>query len=146
MTESETKHTIHSPAWQLLAAFAQPTRPGGEQLAAKWVAGAVQELGPGPAQMGRILEAVTEGLHKVIDRANQDQHNLPVLIRIWISAPYLEDLSLSGQETEAGDRWGASGWGFFLIQKQEDDPQALAGELRHVIELFLYQERDRPRR
>ena len=96
--------------------------------------------------MGRIREAVTEGLPKVINRANQDQHNLPVLIRIWVSALYPEDLSLSGQETEPGDRWGSSGWGFFLIQKQEVDPQAPAGELHHVIELFLYQERERPRR
>jgi len=146
VTESETKHTLHSAAWQLLAALAPPTEPGGEHLAAEWVAVAVQELGLGPAQMGRIREAVTEGLRKVIDRANQDQHNLPVPIRIWISAPYPEDPSPSGQETEPGDRWGSSGWGFFLIQKQEDDPQAPAGELRHVIELFLYQERERPGR
>jgi hypothetical protein len=146
VTEIETKHTLRSPAWQLLAASAPPARPGGERLAAKWVAGAVQELGLGRAQMGRIREAVTEGLRKVIDLADQDQHNLPVLIRIWISARYPEDLSMSRQETETGDRWGTSSWGFFLIQKQEDDPQAPAGELRHVIELFLYQERERPRR
>ena len=36
------------------------------------------------------------------------------------------------------------GWGFFLVQKQENDLQASTGQPHHVIELFLYQESHPP--
>ena len=140
MTESETIHTLHSPAWQLLAELAPPTGPGSEHRAADWVAGAVRELRLGPAPVRRIQEAVTEGWRKVINRENQDQDNLPLLIRIWISAAHPEDPSSSNLGAQLGDRQECCGWGFFLIQKQADDSEASAGEAHHVIELFLYQE------
>jgi anti-sigma regulatory factor (Ser/Thr protein kinase) len=103
--------------------------------------GAVQELGLPPPQMERIEKAVMEALRKATKRGHQDQHDLPVTVRIWISGAYTDDPSPSNSEAQQSDRRECRGWGFFLIQKQEDGPQVSAGDSHHVIELFLYQER-----
>jgi hypothetical protein len=134
-------HIKQESAWQLLLQFVSPDGPASEHQSVKRVTGAVQELGLPPPQMERIQKAAMEALRKATQRGHQDQPDLPVTVRVWISDAYTEERSRFGSNDEQGGRQERRGWGFFLIQKQEDGPQASAGESRHVIELFLYQER-----
>jgi len=138
VTEDDALHSLPDPAWQLLAAFSLPTEPGSEHQSVERVAGAVQELGLPPAQVKRLRNAVMEALREATRRVTQDQHYLPVIVRIWILDAYTQDPSPCNSEAQPDNRRGRRGWGFFLVQKQGDDAQASTGESHHVIELFLY--------
>jgi hypothetical protein len=48
---------------------------------------------------------------------------LPLRIRVWRLGSCTDDC----------------GWGFFLVEKQKSEP---AASTEHLIELFLYQERE----
>jgi anti-sigma regulatory factor (Ser/Thr protein kinase) len=127
--------------WQLLLQFVSPDGPAREHQSVKRVTEAVQELGLSPPQLERIRKAVTEALRKAAKRGHQDQPDLPATVRVWISDAYTEDRSRPSPNDEQGGRQEHRGWGFFLIQKQEDGPQASAEGAHHLVELFLYQER-----
>jgi hypothetical protein len=134
-------HIKQESAWQLLLQFVSPNGPASEHQSVKRVTEAVQELGLPPPQTEQIEKAVMEALRKATKRGHQDQPDLLVTVRIWISDAYTEERSPSSSNDEQGGRQERRGWGFFLIQKQEDGPQASAGDSHRVIELFLYQER-----
>jgi hypothetical protein len=131
--------------WPLLAEFAAPGEPDDHQHLTERVTGIVQELGLQPAGVERIQKAVVEALRRVARRGNQDQHSLPLRVRIWISDPHTKDLLPSSSGVHQSDPQERRGWGFFLIERQIDDAQASAGQSHHVIELYLYQERERSR-
>lgn len=139
-------HTTQDSAWRLLVELFPSGGPGSEHHAVGRVIGAVHRLGMQPAQVERIREALLEALREAKKRGNQDHHGLPVSVRIWISGAYTEDPSPSNSGAQQGDRRKCRGWGFFLIQKHGGDPQASAAEAHHVIELYLYQERELSRK
>lgn len=143
MTKSGAPRAEQDPAWSLLAEFAAPGEPQSQQHLTERVTGIVQELGLQPAQMERIQKAVVEALHRVTRRTAKDQHSLMLRIRIWISDPLTKELLPSRSGVHQGDPQECCGWGFFLIEKQEDDVPASAGQSHHAIELYLYQERER---
>jgi len=143
MSDGDTRRSAQYPGWQLLASFSPSTRRGSEVQSGRQVAAVVQALRLPLAQVERIGKAVAEALQEAGKRGDQDRHNSPVIICIWISRAYPEDPSSSSSEAPAGEHLECRGWGFFLVQKQGDDSQALAGNPMRVIELFLYQERAR---
>jgi hypothetical protein len=99
-----------------------------------------------PAQVERIGKALLEALREGKKRGSQGQHDLPATVRTWVSGAHTEGPSPSDPGAQQGDRRKCRGWGFFLIQKQGDDPQVSAAEAHHVIELYLYQERELSRK
>jgi len=140
MREDDALHINQGSAWQLLLQFIPPAGPASEHQSVQRVTEAVQELGLPPPQMERIRRAVMEALRKATRRGHQGQPDLPVTVRIWISGAHTDDPSAPNPEAQQSGRRECRGWGFFLIQKQEDGPQASAGGAHQVIELYLYQE------
>ena len=139
-------HIKQESAWQLLLQFVSLEGPASEHQSVQRVTEAVQKLGLPPPQMERIRRAVMEALRKATKRGHQDQPDLPVTVRVWISDAYTEERSRSSSNDEQGGRQERRGWGFFLIQKQEDGPQASGGGSHHLVELFLYQEGEHARK
>jgi len=145
--------TTQDPSWRLLAEFFLLTKPGSEAQSVEPITQVVQELGLPPDQVQRIRKTVTEALRKATKGGNQDQHDLLVTVRIWVSAADIADPSPSNAEAQQADQGAGCGWGFFLVQKPADDPhprghlrQTSAGESHYLIELFLYQEKPSPRK
>jgi len=140
MRTNNALHNGQESTWQLLLQFASADGPAGERESAQRVAEAVRELGLPPSQMERIGKAVMEALRKATRRGHPDQPDRPVTVRVWISDGCTEERSHSGANGRECGRQAGRGWGFFMIQKQEENPQPGAGEAHRLVELFLYQE------
>jgi hypothetical protein len=86
-------------------------------------------------------KALLEALRKATQQEGQDRHTSPVSIRVWVSG-----LSTAEARSNSKARKVSSqkhrGWGFFLLERHEDDQQAPQPESNRVIELYLYQERE----
>jgi len=140
MRKYDTWHTNQESEWQLLLQFIPPAGPTGEPQSVQRITGAMRELGLQPAEVKRIRKAVVETLREATKRGGQEQYDLAVLIRVWISRADARNRWRSSPDAEPGARPGYCAYGFFIIQRQEDDLQASAGKPHHVIELYLYQE------
>jgi hypothetical protein len=140
MRKNDTWHINRESAWQLLLQFILPTGPAGEPQCVQRIAEAVRDLGLQPAEVERIGKAVAETLREATRRGGQEQYDLPALIRVWTSRADARDCRRSSPDAEPGDRPGSCAYGFFMIQRQEDDLQAPAGNPHRVIELYLYWE------
>jgi hypothetical protein len=145
MTENGAFTKLQGPAWRLLAEFPPLGEPGDEQRLAERVARAVHELDLPPAQMRRIEQAVQGAASKATHRIDQDQHHSAISVRVWVSGVPTEGPTGSRPEPLRVSQHRRSGWGFFLIEKGEGDPNAPDPESLPTIELFLYQERTRSR-
>ena len=140
MHRDDTWHINQGPEWQLLLQFIPPAGPVDEPQSVQRITEAMRELGLQPAEVERIRKAVVETLRETTRRGGQEQHHLAVLIRVWISRADARNRRRSSPNAEPGDQPGSCAYGFFMIQRQEDDLQASAGNSHQVIELYLYQE------
>jgi hypothetical protein len=140
VTSANDSYIEQEPAWQLLTEFSASVELDSKDQFAEQVAGAVRELGLQSIQIERIHQAVLGALRKAAKRESQDLRGSPPLIRIWISYAHTGARSRSNVVVER------RGWGFFMIEKQELDPRASGAAAQSVIELCLYQERDRSQR
>jgi hypothetical protein len=142
VTEHEALHTKQGSAWQLLLEFLTPGGVAGQDTAVKLIAEAVAELEVQPAQRSRIEGAVVEALQKAVQRDLRDQHASPASIRVWIS-----DLHPAQARSNVGapspGALARRGWGFFLLERQEDDSRTKGVQSQRLIELYLYQETPR---
>jgi hypothetical protein len=141
VTKDDALHTKQESAWQLLDEFFEAGEPGGEQELAERVSAGAKELGLPANQAERIEQAVKAALRQGTQEEGCNPHSLPVCVRIWSSSAGTGHSRSRPKAPLAGHRED-QGWGFFLVQKKEDDPQAPAGESHHVVELYLYQERE----
>ena len=139
MSENDALHIKQESAWQLLDEFSEPGELGGEQQLVERVSVGAKELGLQAAQVERIEKAVMAALRQGTQEENRNPQSLPVCVRIWSSGI---GRSPSNPEAPQREYQEARGWGFFLIRKQEPDPQASVEESHHVVELYLYQERE----
>lgn len=137
--ENAMQHIREGSAWQLLFEFLAPAGVACEDTAVQRIAEAVGELDVQAAQRVRMEGAVAEALRKAVQRDLQDQRTSPVSIRVWISDP-----RTAGARCNVGSRRARAqehrGWGFFLLERQEDDPYTEEVESSRLIELYLYQE------
>lgn len=83
---------------------------------------AVQGVNLGLPQVERIRRSLIQAIAGAT-RRDATLKSLPLRIRIW----------------RMGSCVGDCGWGYFLVQKQIS---ATAASMEHVVELFLYQERE----
>jgi hypothetical protein len=140
MYRDDDLHINQKPEWQLLLQFIPPAGPAGEHHSGQRVTEAVRELGLPPAEAERIGKAIAEILRETPRQGSQAQHDLAVLIRVWISRAGARDRWRYSPEPGSDEQPGRCAYGFFTIQWQEDDLQAFAGKPHQVIELYLYQE------
>jgi hypothetical protein len=140
VTEDNALHLKRESAWQLLLQFVPAGEAGSEHQPVERVTEAVRELGLQPVEVDRIGKAVLEGLRKATQRERRDQHNSPVSIRVWTPSVSEEDPSPSSSGAQRVAQQKRRGWGYFLLERQEGDPQATQVESHRVIELYLYQE------
>lgn len=137
MTADSALSIEQDSAWQLLLQFVAPDGPASEHQSVERINEVVGELGLQPAEKERIEKAVSEAVRKATQREERDEHESPVSIRVWIAGdPYG-----SGSDAQGVGREKRRDWGFFLLERQESDPRASAGESHHLVELCLYQER-----
>jgi hypothetical protein len=142
VTEKNDLRTAQDPEWQLLAEFCSSGKPGGELQISTELRQAVQGLGLEPGQSQNIQKTFLETVQRVIQRQNQEQRCLPLLLRIWTSAVHVEGGLRLG--VEHIDWCKGHGWGFFLIEKpglsSQGSPRGPCHLQEHIVELFLYQE------
>jgi hypothetical protein len=127
----------HGPGsnWQLLLALLA----GGEDESVRRVAEAVEEVGLEPAQKERIARSVDAMLRDARQRDVRGRLGRWVSIRVWISGPAG---AAAGTDADAGDDGGkpSRGWGFFLLERQQDPSPDVETEPHRLVELYLYQE------
>jgi hypothetical protein len=97
--------------------------------------------------------ALVKAIQNALERSQLNGLEASLIIRVLIpagsqatqAAHRVSDEPSQGQASARAaqqvSRPPSRGWGFFLVQKPEDNPQASAGESYYLIELFLYQER-----
>lgn len=152
------QRTVHEHTWQTLIEFELSGEPGSEGLAVGRVAEAVQRLNWSMAHLEQLKLALGRATWNVMERSRLYNSEAPLIIRVLIP----KDDEVTQEADQAGnepDKGRASkrvtqqaspspsrGWGFFLVQKQEDDPQSSTGRPHHTIELFLYREREHSRK
>jgi hypothetical protein len=151
------KRRSHDPTWQTLVEFTLSGELGCERLAADRVAEAVQKLNWPAALQERLKLALVKSVRNVLEHSRLDGSEASLIVRVLVpqSSGAAEEGGQAGNEpgqgrgsarvTRQASRSSSRGWGFFLVQKQEDNPPALAGESHYLIELFLYQEREHAR-
>lgn len=140
MTEDDAFHNRQESTWHLLIESVLADRPASGHRSMRQITGAMRALSLQPAEVERIEKTVVETLGMASQQEGRDQHNSGVCIRIWISGSSAGSLQLPAPGALEAGQPKDRGWGFFVVQRQEDDLRASSGESRHLVDLFLYQE------
>ena len=148
----------HDYPWQTLIEFTLVGESSSASLTTDQIAAAVQTLNWSDTLLEQLKEALTQAIRNIIERSRLYSSAASLLIRVLIPKDGETAQKVGQASDEAGhrqvsertsqqvNRSTSRGWGFFLVQKQEDDPQSPAEESQYMIELFLYQESDRFRK
>jgi hypothetical protein len=121
----------NDPAWHLFASFWLINEPGNQHLAAERVVAVVRELDWAMSSLAQIKQAVCRAAQSALDRAPIGS---PLLVRLFLQVE--RDAFVSVPRVAKAER----GWGFFLVQREEEGPALPAGAQYNVVELFLYRE------
>lgn len=161
MTSSDVtppKRIVQKHTWRTLLEFTLSGESGSEHLAVERVTEAVQNLNWPVALQERLKSALVKATRNALERSRLDGSEPSLIVRVLVpeSNGVTEAGGQAGNEpgqgrvsarvARQGNRPSSRGWGFFLVQKQVDDPQVSAGKSHHLIELFLYQERELTRK
>ena len=155
MTSSKAtppKQMAHDHKWQTFIEFTLSSQSDSAHLATDLVVGTVQTLNWTAAHLEQLKQALATAIQNVLERSPLNNSGALLIIRVFISdggeAPQEADWpgdeprrhQLSTEAVQQVRRLPARGWGFFLVQKQEDAPPNLPTGPHHLIELFLYRE------
>jgi hypothetical protein len=124
MTDIAASSTKWVPGWKLLVEFAAAGLPDSNPHLVEQVMDAIRRINLQPVQLERINETLGHAVARTV-RSGKPAALHQLRIRIWV----------------LGECTSGRGWGFFLLEKGDDPPSAGANT-DHVVELFLYQERD----
>ncbi len=135
--------------WRTLDEFTLPSEEGNERIAIERVAGAARDLGLEKAQLERLKTAVAETVMNAIEYGNQNQADLPVVIRVSASADALAvrvtDQGKGGPigepatpnlEAKLAGAQSPRGWGMFLIKQMVDQMNIITDGDRNTLELI----------
>lgn len=143
--------TGHNP-WRVLADFSVSSVTGNEREAMDRVVDAVQEFRLSGPNLNRLKTAVAETVMNAIEHGNQNNPDLPVSVRLLVSAsalavrvtdrggqplPEPEEPSL---EAKLAGLQSPRGWGLFLIKNLMDEVHISSDDQSHTVELVLYLE------
>jgi anti-sigma regulatory factor (Ser/Thr protein kinase) len=142
-----------SDQWRTLAEWTLASEPGNERLAMERVDEAVRELDLAPRRLERLKTAVAEATMNAIEHGNQNRPELPVAIRVRVSAADLAvDIVDQGGSAPIGNvetpdlyakldgAQSPRGWGLFLIKSMVDDMNVSSDDQHHRIELIMHLE------
>lgn len=119
--------------WQLLAEIGVTGEPDQKLLAVEQVIEVIESIHLPARHMEQLKMAVTRAVVNEAELVSQENPSQPVSIRVMASP----------QAVEAWDNQqlrGASGWGFFVIEKMTEEAWLRGEAYCHKIELFLYLE------
>ena len=135
---------------ETLTAFALPSEPGNERLAAARVLEAVGGLGLSERRMKRLETAVAESTMNAMEHGNRYDIDKPVEITVFKDG---EQLRIHVADYGGGPAAAASatpdleaklageqsprGWGLFLIKNMVDELNTYVSPERHTIELVI---------
>ena len=122
MTEDRVPVAGPPPGWQLLTELTVASLHGDTGPLLDTAIAAVHGVNLSLRQTERIRHSLIQAIAGAT-RRDATLKSLPLRIRIW----------------RMGSCVGDCGWGYFLVQKQIS---ATAASMEHVVELFLYQERE----
>jgi hypothetical protein len=136
MTEGGAMSIKRESTWQLLLELVLPSR----LQVVERITAAVQGLGIQPAQAGRVEQAAMEALRAAMWPCGRDRPDSAIAVRLWTSDAPADGPRLPAPGALEAGLLQDRGWGFFVIQTQEDELPASIGGSRHLVDLFLYQE------
>jgi hypothetical protein len=149
VTSSNTtagKNEAQDHPWQILIEFTLPGRPGYEHLAVAQITEAVQPLNWPEAHLAQLKREVSKAVFRAIERSPPEGSESWLWLRVLLPKEVWARQGADPANHAPSHRLPPPGWGFFLVQKQEDKSSTLAGEAGYLIELFLYQEREQSRK
>ncbi len=139
MSQYDASHTNRGPTWRLLLELLPVAGAADDHQPVEQVTNAIWSLGLQPAEAERIEKALLETLQKFAQGEGQDQARPLVAIRLWYSGPSTADTRPSSDTGRVGEQKPGA-WGFFLLERREDEPETTDGRSHRIIELYLYQE------
>jgi len=136
--------------YRLLAEFSLPSEPGNEIPLMERVVQSVQGLGLPGTVLERLKTAVAETAMNAIEHGNRYQAELPVEVRVSMSADKL-CISIRDQggsqpipepetpdiEAKLAGLQSPRGWGLFLIKNMVDEMRVSADGVHHTVELVF---------
>jgi hypothetical protein len=140
MSQYDASHTKRGPTWQLLLELFPPAGAADDHQPVEQVTNALWTLGLQPAEAERVGQAFVEALRQATQGEKREDRS-PASVRIWVlGLSGTVDPYGSGPEDQSVRRRNRGGWGFFLLERQEDDPGTAPVKSYRVIELYLYRE------
>jgi hypothetical protein len=125
---SELKN--NDPVWCLIAEYSLNEVIGGEAFQAEYKLGSLyktlRDLGVQPSYLKKLEQTIT-GI------APGSSPGLPVLVRLLCQRESIESLSRL-------EKYRNGGWGYYLIEREQDLPDVPYQERPRVVELYLYKE------
>jgi len=139
----------HEQSWKILLELPLPKESGNACWAVDQVAEAMQPLNWPATHLEQLKLSLVKTTWNVMERSRVYCPGASLLIRLLIpeddgmtqEAGQANNEPCQHRASEGADQKSSRGWGFFLIQKQEDDLQASVEGSQYMIEVFLYQER-----
>jgi len=136
--------------YRLLAEFSLPSEPGNEIPLMERVVQSFQGLGLPGTVLERLKTAVAETAMNAIEHGNRYQAELPVEVRVSMSADKL-CISIRDQggsqpipepetpdiEAKLAGLQSPRGWGLFLIKNMVDEMRVSADGVHHTVELVF---------
>lgn len=140
--------------WKILIEVTLSRDSGNACWAVDQVTEAMQPLNWSATHLERLKLALVKATWNVLERSRLSGSEVPLIIRVLV--PENDEVTPEASQataepsqhpaSEKADQKSTRSWGFFLVQKQGDDPQASTEESQHLIEVFLYQESDHSRK
>lgn len=153
-----SKKTTGNQQWQTLIEFTLSCQSGSAGLATDLVVGAVHTLNWPAAHLEQLRRAVSTAIFNGLGRGTMNDSGAMLVVRVFVAArgkARQKDGStggkavrrhLPGNASQPVNRSSSGGWGFFLVQRQENAPPVLTAGPQQLIELFLYEEGEQTRK
>jgi len=113
--------------------------PGRQHVVAQ-ITAAMIGLGLQPAQAARAGRQATEALEQALRPVGQGGPDSTVIVRVWTAGESVDRGQVAGPGFAGVGEQESRGWSFFVVRRREEDRTSGAGQERHLVDLYLYQE------
>jgi hypothetical protein len=136
--ENDThKMIFEDPTWSSIAEFSPgddfTDEDGSTVLMVGPLFQTIRRLGLPPEYLKRIEGTVSETTRGARSQSHPCSQDLPVRIRLFCSKKTLGRLYHSGGQVKGG-------WGYYVIERSRDLPNASCRDLCRVVEVYLFRE------
>lgn len=133
-----TKPKYDHAAWYLLAEYmlnGTLTENIGGEFTAGPLFQTLLELGLPIEYLNNILDRITEAARGVLGEPNREYRNFTLHINLYCHRKLRDCRPHVGMQLN-------SGWGYYLIERESELPNAGPDKCHHDVELYLYKEGD----